>query len=129
MNSSLQQNASAVHAWSITFCFMLAILVVMLPDFAAATAVSDKDITNGLVSKDGNSIAIVLCNVIALLQGNIARGIAAGGVIFLGFSLFLGKISWGSALALGLGLGAIFGAQQIVALASNSGASSSFCST
>jgi len=120
MSVSLQKNSSAIGAWKITACFMLAIVAVMLPELAAAgTTLS----VNNSGTPDSNNISVVLCNVILLLQGNIARGIAAGGVIFLGFSLFLGKISWGTAMALGIGLGAIFGAQQIVNLASGGGSS------
>ena len=111
------------NAWSITLCSMLAVLVVMLPDLAAATAsggaaASGGATAAGTTNANTNQISQVLCNMIILLQGNIARGIAAGGVIFLGFSLFLGKISWGTAMALGIGLGAIFGAQEIVNMAS-----------
>ena len=37
-------------------------------------------------------------------------------MIFLGFSLFMGKVTWGLALALGIGIAAIFGAPEIVSL-------------
>lgn len=57
-----------------------------------------------------------ICNTIKILSGPVARGIAAFGIIFLGFSLFFGKISWGVALAIGIGIGAIFGANEIVQL-------------
>ncbi len=111
MTSSLQNNPPAISAWSITLCFMLAAVAIMLPDLAAAAA--------DPLDRNDNQITETICNIVNLLQGNIARGVAAFGVIFLGFSLFLGKISWGTALALGLGLGAIFGAQQLVGLASS----------
>ena len=104
------ENIRGTSAWSLTICILLAATATVFPGDAFAT------IATG--SANDNNISRALCNIIVLLQGNIARGIAAGGVIFLGFSLFLGKISWGTALALGLGLGAIFGAQQIVNLAS-----------
>lgn len=84
----------------------LVAVVLVLPDFAAAATTSD------------NSVSKVVCNVVLQLKGPVARGIAAFGIIFLGFSLFLGKISWGTALALGIGLGAIFGAEEIVGLIS-----------
>jgi type IV secretory pathway VirB2 component (pilin) len=112
--STLGNNTSKAGAWSVTMCFVLAMAAIMVPDIAAATTATG--------NPNENNIALVLCNVIIILQGNIARGIAAGGVIFLGFSLFLGKISWGTAMALGIGLGAIFGAQQIVNMASGSAA-------
>lgn len=113
MTNTVQTNSRGIGAWSTTLCFMLAVVAVMLPELASAAA--------GSTANDNNLTAIV-CNVILLLQGNIARGVAAFGVIFLGFSLFLGKISWGTALALAMGLGAIFGAQALVNLASGSAA-------
>ncbi len=109
MTNSLKQNNSA---WNTTLCFMLAVVAVMLPDLAAAAAV-------GTVSGDTSgtgAISDVICSIVGALQGPVARGVAAFGIIFLGFSLFLGKISWGTALALGIGLGAIFGAEAIVGL-------------
>lgn len=109
MTVPIQNNAKGVSSWEITFCVMLAAAVFMLPGIASAAAGT---------TADNNNLTVIVCNVILLLQGNIARGVAAFGVIFLGFSLFLGKISWGTALALAMGLGAIFGAQALVNLAS-----------
>jgi type IV secretory pathway VirB2 component (pilin) len=89
--------------------FMLLAIVVMMPDnsFAyTAPTVTDSKISD------------IICNIVVQLQGPVARGVAAFGIIFLGFSLFLGKISWGVALALGIGIGAIFGAGEIVNLIS-----------
>lgn len=84
-----------------TFTFMLLALVALVPNEAMAG-----------VNADG--MGQVVCNIIDELQGPVARGVAAFGIIFLGFSLFLGKISWGVALALGIGVAAIFGAESIV---------------
>jgi type IV secretion system protein VirB2 len=85
----------------------LAVLVLHVPDALAAEG--DKKFVG------------VLCNVLDLLQGNVARSVAAAGIIFLGFSLFLGKVSWGTALAIGIGIGAIFGAKDIVDLLAGDG--------
>jgi type IV secretory pathway VirB2 component (pilin) len=83
-----------------TMAFMLLALVALSPDSSwAATA---------------SGLNAVICNIVHELQGPVARGVAAFGIIFLGFSLFLGKISWGVALALGIGIAAIFGANEIV---------------
>ena len=96
--------------WSITFCFILAAVAMMIPDFAAAATLGD--------ATGSGAVANVVCNVVADLQGPVARGVAAFGIIFLGFSLFLGKITWGTAIALAIGLGAIFGAEAIVGVLS-----------
>ena len=93
-----------------TFTFMLLALVALSPNEAMAAGV------------DAAGMGAVVCNIIDELQGPVARGVAAFGIIFLGFSLFLGKISWGVALALGIGLAAIFGAESIVdAMLNNKG--------
>jgi type IV secretory pathway VirB2 component (pilin) len=98
--------------------FMLLAIVVMMPENSFAyTATAAKD----------SQISDIICNIVVQLQGPVARGVAAFGIIFLGFSLFLGKISWGVALALGIGIGAIFGAGQIVNLIS--GDKGSTCGT
>ncbi|MDA0782234.1 MAG: TrbC/VirB2 family protein [Rickettsiales bacterium] len=83
-----------------TFTFMLLALVALAPNEAMAA--------------DAEGMGAVVCNIIDELQGPVARGVAAFGIIFLGFSLFLGKITWGVALALGIGIAAIFGAETIV---------------
>ena len=86
-----------------TFSFMLLALVVLSPDMSFATP-------------DASGVTDVICNIVEELQGPVARGVAAFGIIFLGFSLFLGKITWGVALALGIGIAAIFGANEIVSV-------------
>lgn len=84
-----------------TFTFMLLAVIALAP-------------TSSLATEDAGQMSQVICNIIDELQGPVARGVAAFGIIFLGFSLFLGKISWGVALALGIGVAAIFGAESIV---------------
>jgi type IV secretory pathway VirB2 component (pilin) len=90
------------NEFATAMAFLLLAIVVMSPANSFADAASNSTISN------------VICNIVNQLQGPVARGVAAFGIIFLGFSLFLGKISWGVALALGIGIGAIFGAGQIV---------------
>jgi type IV secretion system protein VirB2 len=85
--------------------FLLLAIVILMPDASYA------------IAGDGSGsakVADVICAIVNELQGPVARGVAAFGIIFLGFSLFLGKISWGVALALGIGIGCIFGAGTIV---------------
>jgi type IV secretion system protein VirB2 len=90
--------------------FLLVAIVILLSDSSFAAN------PTGTTAVDE-----VICNIVEALQGNVARGVAAFGIIFLGFSLFLGKISWGVALALGIGIGAIFGAKDIVNLIAGEG--------
>jgi len=85
--------------------FLSMSMVALLPDVSLAASVPLSE-TSGLGG--------TLCAVVNTLQGPVARGLAAIAIIFLGFSLFLGKISWGIALALAIGIGAVFGAPEIV---------------
>lgn len=55
-----------------------------------------------------------LCVIINISQGNIMRALASIAVVFLGVSMFLGKITWGQAAAVAVALGGIFGAKTIV---------------
>ncbi|MBT4922025.1 MAG: TrbC/VirB2 family protein [Rickettsiales bacterium] len=62
----------------------------------------------------GGDLEQILCNTLAIVQGGVGKSIAAFAIIFIGVSLFLGKVSWGVAIATVLGIGAIFGATSIV---------------
>lgn len=89
----------------VALTFLSMCMVALLPDVSLAESVALSE-TSGLGG--------TLCAVVSTLQGPVARGLAAIAIIFLGFSLFLGKISWGIALALAIGIGAVFGAPEIV---------------
>jgi type IV secretory pathway VirB2 component (pilin) len=100
---SAKFNMTGNEAWNVAFVFILIAAVMMIPTESTAA-----------VGDGSKAVSDVICSIVKELQGPVARGVAAFGIIFLGFSLFLGKISWGVALALGIGIGAIFGAGQIV---------------
>ena len=55
-----------------------------------------------------------LCKILKFLTGNIGKAIAAFALVFLGISLFLGKVSWGLAISTALGVATIFGAPKLV---------------
>lgn len=100
-----------------TLALALAVIVAVVPEASLAGAPS---ITSTFGTAEAQGISTAVCNVIGALQGDVVRAIAAFGIIFLGFSLFLGKISWGVGLALAIGLGAVLGAGQIVGVISGS---------
>ncbi|MET0154887.1 MAG: TrbC/VirB2 family protein [Rickettsiales bacterium] len=85
------------------------LLIAIMPDLSFAQGTG-----GGGAAEGADEIMDAVCAVIKALQGPVARGVAAFGIIFLGFSLFLGKISWGTGIALAIGLGAVFGAKTIV---------------
>ena len=83
------------------------------------------DIANAAGTVDDNALSNTLCRIISFLNGKFGRGIAMFAIIFIGIGLFVGKISWGLVLAVGLGIGAIFGAGSIVQMIA--GTSDSTC--
>ena len=61
-----------------------------------------------------NAIFTVVCNVVAQLTGPIGQAVSTIAVIFIGIGLFMGKISWGLALGIAIGMALLFGAENIV---------------
>ena len=84
---------------------LMAAMVITDPAFAG---------DGGAAVGTGGDLEQILCNALSIVQGGVGRTIAAFAVIFIGISLFLGKVSWGVAIATVLGIGAIFGATTIV---------------
>jgi len=91
----------------IDMCWHLLLLVgacvgaSLLPDAAMAVG-------------GNNGIEEVFCNVVAMLNGATGRAIATVAIIAVGVGALLGKISWGMALIVAVGVALIFGAASIV---------------
>ena len=79
-----------------------ALAMVLSPSIAEAAATAE------------TQLEATLCTILKFLTGNIGKAIAAFALVFLGISLFLGKVSWGLAISTALGVATIFGAPQIV---------------
>ncbi len=72
-------------------------------------------------TSDPAAISEVLCNVVEWFTGPVGAGIATLAIIVVGLGALMGKVSWGMAIIVGIGVGVIFGAPSIVdALSSNS---------
>ena len=67
---------------------------------------------------DASQITNVLCNVYNMISGNVGKAITALIMVSLGIMLLLGKVTWGVAIALAVGIGVIFGAKDMVGLMS-----------
>jgi len=72
---------------------------------------------------DNTEIASVLCNVVGWFTGTIGTAIATLAIIVIGVGALMGKVSWGMAIIVGLGVAIIFGAPQIVSALSSGGSS------
>jgi type IV secretion system protein VirB2 len=86
--------------WNLTLLLAVGVGFVLLPGMAHATGT--------------NAIEEVFCNVVAVLNGPTGKAIATVAVIAVGVGALLGKISWGMALIVALGVALIFGANTIV---------------
>lgn len=76
-----------------------------------------------------NAVSCVLCKIIHLLTGSIGRSLSIIIVISLGFMLFLGKVTWGLAFAIFIGMSLIFGAENAVSLVGGFGDDASVCAS
>ena len=71
------------------------------------------------------ALSDVLCNVVGWFNGPVGAGIATLAIIVIGIGALMGKVSWGMAIIVGIGVGVIFGADTIVtALGADSNCSS-----
>ena len=99
------------------------ILIISILVFSANLLLcteSYADPTKPQDAKDaGAGIANVLCNVIHVAQGATGKTIATLVIISMAIGLFLGKITWGVAIAVAVGMGVLFGANTLVGFLSN----------
>ena len=94
------QTKNLATAWQISLLVMLTAIVVMLPDMAFAT-------NNTVV---GN----MMCTVVDWFTGSAGQGLATLAIIIIGVGALMGKVSWGMAIIVGLGISLIFGAAAMV---------------
>jgi type IV secretory pathway VirB2 component (pilin) len=92
---------SKSQAWQYSFAFMAAFLASALPDLALAAA-------------DGGPLGVTLCAAVEWFTGATGAGIATLAVIIIGVGALLGKVSWGMAIIVGLGVAVIFGAPVMI---------------
>lgn len=91
---------SKTMGWQLSLCFVLTLAIAIMPDLAMA--------------QDGQTIGKVLCNVVNWFTGPVGKGIATLAIIVIGVGALMGKVSWGMAIIVGVGVAVIFGASSIV---------------
>ena len=84
---------------------MLSVVVVSLPQLAFATSVVN-----------ASPMSNALCIAATWITGNTGRGIATIGITIIGIGALLGKVSWGMAMIVGVGVAIVFGSTAIVQL-------------
>ena len=76
--------------------------------------------TAALAQSAPGALEDVLCDVVSWFTGRVGAGIATLAIIVIGIGALMGKVSWGMAIIVGLGVGVIFGAPTIVSALSSS---------
>lgn len=95
------QTKSLSSAWQICLMVMLSAVVIMTPDLAFATGAN-------------TPMGRVLCTVVEWFTGNTGKGLATIAITVIGIGALLGKVSWGMAIIVGIGVAIVFGAVNIV---------------
>ncbi len=73
------------------------------------------------ITGTGTSLDQLFCNVINWFNGPVGKGIATIAIIVVGVGALMGKVSWGLAIIVGLGVALIFGATTVVSAMGGSG--------
>jgi type IV secretory pathway VirB2 component (pilin) len=103
-NNRINISNSMIWQLFFTLCFVSAILSLPLESMATAMT----------ASQSAGGIASTMCKITKSLTGPIGKAVATIAVVVLGIGLFLGKLSWGLAIATAMGIGLIFSASSIV---------------
>ncbi len=61
-----------------------------------------------------------LCAVVNASHGSVAKGLATLAVVFVGIGAFFGKANWGLVIITAVGIGMLFGAENIAQAISSS---------
>lgn len=99
-------NISSLMVWQLFFTFCLVSTILSLPLESLASSLT--------ASNSAGGIASTMCRITHSLTGPIGKAVATIAVVVLGIGLFLGKLSWGLAMATAIGIGLIFSANSIV---------------
>lgn len=84
--------------WAISLALLAVYVVALLPNAAFAQ----------------ETIGRLMCGVAEWFTGRVGKGIATLAIIVVGLGALLGKVSWGMAIIVGIGIAVIFGASTIV---------------
>lgn len=96
-------NKSLKAYWQASLLVVLSAFAVTLPEVALATAVTAPA---GLDN--------MFCTVAGWFTGSTGKGLATIAITIVGIGALLGKVSWGMAMIVGVGVAVIFGAASIV---------------
>jgi type IV secretory pathway VirB2 component (pilin) len=111
MNFSINAASFKTLVW----CLVAAYGAMLIPTEALAVSWSvSGGGSGGSGGSDGGTIGNLLCNVAGWFTGSVGKGIATLAIIVIGIGALMGKVSWGMAIIVGIGVAVIFGAPTIV---------------
>lgn len=97
---------------TLVWCLVAAYAVMLIPADALAATLT---VSGGSGrNTGGGTIGDLLCNVAYWFTGPVGSGIATLAIIVIGIGALMGKVSWGMAIIVGIGVAVIFGAPAIV---------------
>ncbi len=99
---------------SLAFCLFLAYAMMLVPTDALAQFTGPVSGGGISPSSDSGTLGNLLCSVAGWFTGTVGQGIATLAIIVIGIGALMGKVSWGMAIIVGLGVAVIFGADTIV---------------
>jgi type IV secretory pathway VirB2 component (pilin) len=67
-------------------------------------------------SAENNAIGDILCNTYKIATGKVGRGLIVVVLFVTGISFYLGKVQWGTIVAIVIGAGLCFGGPAIVSV-------------
>lgn len=106
-----------LHSLFVKFLFILA-TAIMLQSLSIEFSLADTT-SNSTTATD--ELSCTLQRIVNSLTGPMGKAVATIAIIALGIGLFMGKLSWGLAVATAIGIAMIFGAGSIVDWLSGSG--------
>ncbi|GIK20357.1 MAG: hypothetical protein BroJett004_25210 [Planctomycetota bacterium] len=86
--------------WQACLLMLAGVAIVLMPDLAFAG--------------QDTPMGSVLCTVVQWFTGNTGKGLATIAITIIGIGALLGKVSWGMAIIVGIGVAIVFGAAGIV---------------
>ena len=107
---------------SLAWCMILTYAAFLIP--ADVLAFGGDIGGGGNYAGDSGVIGGLLCSVAGWFSGSVGKGIATLAIIVIGVGALMGKVSWGMAIIVGIGIGVIFGAPKIIDML-NTGADNS----
>ena len=105
MNANIQENEAIDVVWRGTLAIAAVAVFAMLPLEALAAAPP---------ASTANAFEILFCNIVSFFTGTIGKALATIALIIIGIGALMGKVSWGMAIIVAIGVALIFGAASIV---------------